>query len=244
MPTTVDPAVTPERGLGDALAAAGGLVLFVSLFIVWYGIGFKEDVEDDFREAVEGEGGGVLDFDVDALLNLTLKAFDRSAWEAFKFLDIVLAVLALAAVALVMARLLRRAPDLPLSPGLLIAALGGLALLIVLIRLLFTPNLEIDLSLAGEEGTAKAKDTPGVEVDRHFWGPFFGVLGSLAMIVGGLLAAGGRSAVDAVRAGEVRGERPLPPIEPEPAAPEGAPLEPVPEEGDEEGGEDRPRDRS
>ena len=34
MPTTVDPAVTPERGLGDALAAAGGLVLFVSLFIV------------------------------------------------------------------------------------------------------------------------------------------------------------------------------------------------------------------
>ena len=239
MPTTVDPAISPRRGLGDALAAAGGLVLFVSLFIVWYGIGFKEDVEDQFEDAVEGEEGGVLEADTDALINLVLNAFDRSAWESFTYLDIALTLLAFAVVALAVLRLLGRAPDLPLSPGVLMAALGALALLIVLIRILFTPNLEIDLGVAGGEGTAKAKDTPGVEVDRHFWGPLFAVLGSLAMIAGGLLAAGGRRAVDAVKAGQVRGERPMPPIEPEPAAPQSAPLESPPSEDDDDGQPDR-----
>jgi hypothetical protein len=254
MPTTVDPAISPQRGLGDALAAAGGLVLFVSMFIVWYGVGLKEDAESQLEDAIEQSGeSSRISVDLRSLEDFALDAYDRSAWQAFSILDIVLALIALAVVALAVARLLGRAPDLPISPGILMAALAGLALLIVLIRIAFTPALEIDRALVGGTGTAKVKDVPGFEVERHFWGPLFGVLGSLAMIGGGLLAAGGRSAVDAVRAGQVRGERPLPPIEPEPAAPEAAPVQPPSEEAPatesgtvheprEGGGEDQPGD--
>jgi hypothetical protein len=194
-------------------------------------VAFKDGAQRRLEDAILREGeDAVIRVDVDALVDFALDAYDRSAWEAFKFLDIVLALLALAVIALAIARLLGRAPDLPIAPGLLMAALGGLALLIVLIRIAFTPNLEIDAALAGQDGSAKVKDLPDLEVDRHFWGPFVAFLASLGAIAGGLLAAGGRRAVDAVRAGEVRGERPLPPIEPEPAAPQSAPMQPPPDE--------------
>jgi hypothetical protein len=222
MPAVGEAAAEPQRGLGHVLAAAGGLVLFVSLFVVWYGVGFEQDVEDEFQDAVEGERGGTLEFDVDALLNLTLNAFDRSAWQAFTFVDILLALFAVVAVALAVAELLGRAPRLPVAPGIVIAGLGAFAALLILIRLLFTPNLEIDLSVAGQEGTGKVKDAPGVEVERHFWGPLFGFVASLAMVTGGLMAAGGQRAVDALRQRRVPApaERGVePPVAPAPGPP-------------------------
>ena len=76
----------PDRGGidgGRIVVALGALILFVSLFLEWYGL-------------VTGVGDGAI-----------------SAWTAFEIVDLLLALLAIAAIAAVIEPLTARTPRLP-----------------------------------------------------------------------------------------------------------------------------------
>jgi hypothetical protein len=107
---------------GDAIAAAGGVVLFVSLFLPWYEI------------ALDVAGATVVD--------------TESAWEAFGFVDGVLLAVALTAVALPAGRAAGSLPAGVPAPLVLVAA-GLLGLALVLFRLVDVP--EPDIRLVGED---------------------------------------------------------------------------------------------
>src|SRR6476619_2129036 len=102
-------------GPGELIAGISGLVLLISLWFKWYGVKIS--------------GGGIL------------RGFEPSitAWQAFDFIDLLLFVIALVAIGVAVMRGLNRMPDLPYPPATVVAAAGGLALLLVLFRTIVTP---------------------------------------------------------------------------------------------------------
>jgi hypothetical protein len=134
-----------KLGAGDAVAAAGGLVLFVSLFLPWYEI------------ALDVAGTTIVG--------------TESAWEAFGFVDVVLLLVALTAVAVPAGRAAGSLPAGGPAPLLLVAA-GLLGLALVLFRLVDVPGP--DIRLVGE-------DT--IDVERRI-GIILGLIGAAA-IAGG-----------------------------------------------------------
>jgi hypothetical protein len=113
---------------GDLIAAAGGVVLFVSLLLDWYG--------------------------------------DTNAWEVFNVIDVLLAVIALLAIALVVIRLVGD-QGLPFSPERLVLVCGLIAVVVTLAFL--------------AEGS-----------DRRI-GAFLSVLGAAAIAFGAYTSIGERS---------------------------------------------------
>jgi hypothetical protein len=153
-PTSFD---TTRIRFGDMVAGVAGAVLLISLFLSWYKIsanveigGFSEDRSESF-----------------------------SAWTAFGFIDIILFFVAVVAIAAAVLRALNMMPRLPISPGLIVLALGVLALALVIYRLLSLPS----------GGEVSEIDTPGLEIDygRSF-GVFIGLIAAAAVAVGGWLA--------------------------------------------------------
>jgi drug/metabolite transporter (DMT)-like permease len=63
-----------------------------------------------------------------------------SAWQAFSVLDVVLALVALLALALVLAQATRESPSVPVALSVLTAVAGALATLFVLYRILNQPG--------------------------------------------------------------------------------------------------------
>ncbi len=63
-----------------------------------------------------------------------------SAWQAFSVLDVVLALVALLALALVLAQATRESPSVPVALSVLTAVAGTLATLFVLYRILDQPG--------------------------------------------------------------------------------------------------------
>jgi len=115
---------TSKVSPGEMIAGISALALFIFLFLPWYGVG------------IDSIGG----FEVGEL-------GDVSAWEAFGLVDILLFLVSVVVVGLVLARAADAMPELPQSPALIIAAAGGLALLLVLFRLLVAPDFgEADVS--------------------------------------------------------------------------------------------------
>ncbi len=114
---------TSKIGFGDMVAAASALLLFLFLFLPWYGL------------EVSGNLGGA---------SITAEGPDTfSAWESFSFVDILLFLLVLAVIGLVAAKAAGALPDLPQPSALIIAEAGGVALLLVLFRLLATPDVDV-----------------------------------------------------------------------------------------------------
>jgi hypothetical protein len=106
---TADPS---RLRLGDLVAGASALLLFIFMFFKWYGV---EDAPDGF--------GGL------------------SAWEAFGFIDVLLMLVILGVLAIVAIRLLGvQLPPLPVPLGTILLGLGALAALLILIRLIFPPD--------------------------------------------------------------------------------------------------------
>lgn len=147
---------TSRISFGEMIAGASGLALFIILFFPWYGV------------SIQGAGS---DFD----------GPDFSAWESFSFIDILLFLVAVTAVGLVAARALGAMPaGLPAPPGLIIAAAGALALLLVLFRLIDTP---------GEDFSGF-----GVEADiTRKVGVFLGLLAAAGITFGGWTAMNERA---------------------------------------------------
>ena len=107
---------TSRLTTGDIVAAVGGIVLLISLFLPWYGV----DVEIAGFSASESASG----------------------WEALGFIDILLFLVAVAAIAIVAARAAGALPaDVPGS--LILLAGGGLAVLLILFRIVDIPAGDI-----------------------------------------------------------------------------------------------------
>jgi hypothetical protein len=144
-PTNFD---TTRIRFGEMIAAGSGLVLFLSLFLEWYSV--------DIR----GFGGDLPTV---------------TGWRALGFIDILLFLVAAIAVAVAIAKALNVMPrNLPISPGLLVLIAGGIAVLLVLFRIISIPD----------EG---AGDIPGVDVGRSF-GVFLALLAAAGVALGGWLS--------------------------------------------------------
>lgn len=119
-------------GVGETIAGASALALFIFMFLPWFG--------------VDSVGGfGVGDAGVDA-----------NAWESFSFIDILLFLAIVVVLGLVVAHAADALPELPQPPGTIIAIAGGIALLLVLFRLIFPPGVDtvvdVDVDLGRKIG--------------------------------------------------------------------------------------------
>ena len=114
----------------------------------------------DAGPAVAATGAALL------LVSLFVEWFSPrlSAWNAFEALDVLLAALALAALALALVRLRGAAP----ADGRLLLALGAVALLAALVQVVDPPPLLADRNLRA--------------------GPWLALSASLLLLLGGLLA--------------------------------------------------------
>jgi hypothetical protein len=94
-----------------------------------------------------------------------------NAWDAFSFIDIILFLAVVAGIALAAVKLMNQRLNVPLSS--ITAGLGGLAALLVLFRILFTPDFE----------------ALGVELETsRSIGVFLGFLAAAGVAAGGYLA--------------------------------------------------------
>jgi len=119
---------TSKVSLGEMIAGISALALFIFMFLPWYEL-----------ESVAG-------FDVGGA--------DANAWESFSFIDVLLLLVVIIVVGLVLARAADAMPDLPQPAGLIIEVAGGLALLLILFRLIFTPDVDaaVDVDLGRQIG--------------------------------------------------------------------------------------------
>lgn len=132
---------------GERVAAGSGLALVIVMFLPWYG------------------------------RDIGLGTDNRSAWQAFGFIDLLLFVAAAMAIGIPLARAsgaLPRNPALP--PAQVVAAAGALAALLVLFRIL-------DLPFEGEAA---------VETGRKI-GVFLGLIASAGIAFGGYTAMNERA---------------------------------------------------
>jgi hypothetical protein len=179
---------TSKVGVGETIAGFSALALFIFMFLPWYGI-----------DAVGGFGVGDL-------------GGDLSAWEAFSFIDILLFLAVVAVIGLVLAIAADATPELPVPAGQIIAIAGGIALILVLFRLIFAPGL----------------DTSGFEIDVDLGRKFGIFLGLIA--TAGITYGGWRAMSEPVAASD--GATGIAPPTPAPTAPPTpaptAPSEPAP----------------
>lgn len=139
---------TTRVRFGQMVSAVSGLVLIISLFLEWYNVSAK----NAFIDVSKGASG----------------------WEALGFIDILLFLIGLIAIAVAAARAMNMSlPKLPASLGLIVLAAGILATLLVLLRILSIPD----------EG---ASSIPGIDVGRSF-GVFIALLAAIGVAVGGWL---------------------------------------------------------
>jgi hypothetical protein len=162
---------TQDIGRGPLIAAISAIALLIFMFFAWYGVdsisasgfGFEQEISGDQLEQFGGGG-----------------ETSANAWEAFSFIDILLLITILGVVALAIARATGAGIDLPVAPSAVIAGLGGIAFLLILFRLIVTPDA------AGGAELPEGVDVD-VDVSRKI-GVFLGLLASAGMAIGGWLA--------------------------------------------------------
>lgn len=146
---------TSRISFGEMVAGVSGLVLLIVMFFPWYGL------------EVEFEGLG------------DVAGVNANAWEAFGFIDILLFLVVLVAVGMALARAAGAMPsDLPAPAGMIVAAAGALAVLLILFRLISAPD---------PESTGDA-----VDLSRKI-GIFLGLLAAIGITFGGYTAMNERA---------------------------------------------------
>jgi hypothetical protein len=138
---------------GEKVSAVSAILLFVFMFFDWFGV--KVSGVPGFSGSVEGGGG--------------------SAWDALDVIPIFLMLAIVVAIGVAIVRLTDADLEPPVSMNAIVAALGGLAVLLILYRIVDPP---------GGDGLA------GVSVDVTLK---FGIFLSLLAAVG--IAYGGYSAM-------------------------------------------------
>lgn len=136
--------------LGEVIAGGAGVVLLLVMFLSWYGVG--------------GLGGGLGEAFAQA------RGIDTtwSAWEAFTWLDFLLALTALVAIGAAVITGTQGSVALPVAASVIVTALGVLAALLVLFRVVNEPGLDAftDIRL----------------------GAYLGLLASAAIALGGFMS--------------------------------------------------------
>jgi hypothetical protein len=162
---------------GEQIAGLAGVALFVIMLAFdWYGINGWEVAFGEPGDIVVG-GGGLNRVEVDL----------RNAFQAFTVIDLVLLLTALAAVALPLWSALGRPATGPLRPGAIVAALGGVAFVLIAFRLISPPDLESAIPGGGSIRVSDAGDPPW-EVTRKA-GPWLGLVAAAFIAYGGYLSA-------------------------------------------------------
>jgi hypothetical protein len=139
----------------DVLAGAAGIALLVVEFLTWYG------VRGVPATLTRGSNGSTAY----APLPSTSSG-EFSAWQAFSVIDILLALCALVAVALVVVTATARGPAKPVAFTVLTTLAGLLATLLALFRVLVPPHGFLELR----------------------YGAWLGLAAALLILVGGFLA--------------------------------------------------------
>ena len=141
---------------GEAIAAGSALVLFVAMFLPWFSE--KAPVE------------------VPGLSTIGRAQDSHHAWTSFAMVDVLLFLVVLLALAVAVAHAAGVLPsDTPVPPALLVMAAGGLAVLLILYRLVDPPAATIEVAI----GQA--------DVGRRI-GVFLGLLAAAGIGLGGYLA--------------------------------------------------------
>jgi hypothetical protein len=104
---------------GEVIAGASAVVLFLAMFVAWYGYRVK---------------------------TVSLKSFDipapsQDAWNAFSVVDIYLLLTVVVALALTFTQASRRSPAMPVSLSVIASVLGALATLLILFRIVDPPGI-------------------------------------------------------------------------------------------------------
>jgi hypothetical protein len=148
---------TSRARFGDLIAAGGGLVLFISLFLNWYSVNVKAG-----GSAFGGSG--------------LSQSESGTGWEALSFIDILLFACAVAAITVAILRVANMIPPRgPVSPGIVLLGVGALATLLVLFRIISIPH--------GDVPDVPGVD---ISFGREF-GIFLALLAAIAMTIGGWL---------------------------------------------------------
>jgi hypothetical protein len=134
---------------GELIAGIAGIVLLIDLWFKWYGV------------TVSAPGGALRGF------NFGVSA---DAWQVFSWIDILLFLISLIAIGVAALRGLGRMPDMPYSPATLVAGAGGLAVLLILFRIIDSP--------------VDTHGVSGIDVSRKF-GIWLGLLAAAAITYGG-----------------------------------------------------------
>ncbi|HWO16598.1 MAG TPA: hypothetical protein VNM89_07795 [Solirubrobacterales bacterium] len=131
---------------GEKIAGVSAILLFISMFFAWFG--FDTGVEE-----LQSQFG----------IEVGATSFTFNAWESFDFIDLILLLTVVVAVATVALRASDMAVEFPLNSA--VAVLGGLSFLLVLYRII---------------------DPPG-SADRE-WGVFLGLILTALVAFGGYRA--------------------------------------------------------
>jgi hypothetical protein len=151
----------PRLRAAEWIAALGGALLLISLFAPWFSGG---------TASVYGLGTARLD-----------DSF--SAWQTFTVFDVMLALGAVAAIALLVTRAARRTPALGLALFALLT-LAGLALtVVVIVRALSAPEFEF---VEVGRGAASVTVFQGASPVLGLW---LGLAGCAGLVIGGWVAS-------------------------------------------------------
>lgn len=104
---------------GEKTSAASAVLLFIFMFFDWFGV--KVSGVPGFSGDVTGSGGG-------------------SAWDALDVIPLFLMLAIVVALGVAVVRLTEADLEPPISMNAIVAAVGGLAVLLILFRILFPPE--------------------------------------------------------------------------------------------------------
>jgi len=114
---------TPKLSMGERISAVSAILLFVAMFLDWFGA--KVAGVPGFTGNVEGGGGGY------------------SAWDALDVIPVFLMLAIVLALGVALVRLTDADLELSLSLNAFVAAGGALAFLLILYRIVFPPDFGI-----------------------------------------------------------------------------------------------------
>ena len=167
------------------IAGIAGIVLLIDLWFKWYGV------------KVSAGGGALGSFNIGVSAN---------AWEVFSLIDIILFLVSLTAIGVAVLRAMDRLPDMPTSTGNVLTIAGGIALILILFRVIDTP--------------VDTHGVNGIDVTRKF-GLWLGLLSAAALTYGGWRAMqeGGGFSTSGYDAGAGSAAAPTTPMAPAGDAP-------------------------
>jgi len=179
---------------GEKVSAASAVLLFVFMFFDWFGV--KVSGVPGFSGSIEGGGG--------------------SAWDALDVIPIFLMLAIVVAIGVAVIRLTDADVEPPISLNAIVAALGGLAVLLILYRIVSPPD---------------AGGITGVSVDVTLkFGIFLGLIAAAGIAYGGYSAMREEGATFGDAADRLSGGPPPPPPppsqQPPPPPPPSAPPPP------------------